>query len=436
MSPFGVSTGYAMKIWGMIWREIAFRKLNFGLALFSVSAAVACLVGTLTLLQADERRTDRLLAEKEAEVAKAGAGLEDAIRRITKGLGFNVIILPEDQNLNEMHLEGSLSKQMPEEYVHRLAKSKIVTVNHLLPTVMKKLTWPETGLSVVLYGIRGEVPLQHRDLKKPLLDTVPEGTMNIGHHVSQKLGLREGDETVLLDQKFSVGKVHGERGNIDDGTVWINLAKAQELLGMQNLIHAIQALECHCAGDRISQIRAEIAGILPGTQVVERGPPALARAEARDRARQSAEDALARAVASRRELRGQREAFAAVLAPLIWVGAAVWIGFLMLGNVRERRAEIGILRAIGFRSSQILLLFLGKAVLFGIVGTVLGFVAGALAGASLGEMPVGLAWLQDPEAPVHFGLALSLAVALSVFAGWIPALSAARQDPALVLQEV
>jgi hypothetical protein len=425
-----------MKIWGMIWREIAFRKLNFGLALFSVSAAVACLVGTLTLLQADERRTDRLLAEKEAEVAKAGAGLEDAIRRITKGLGFNVIILPEDQNLNEMHLEGSLSKQMPEEYVHRLAKSKIVTVNHLLPTVMKKLTWPETGLSVVLYGIRGEVPLQHRDLKKPLLDTVPEGTMNIGHHVSQKLGLREGDETVLLDQKFSVGKVHGERGNIDDGTVWINLAKAQELLGMQNLIHAIQALECHCAGDRISQIRAEIAGILPGTQVVERGPPALARAEARDRARQSAEDALARAVASRRELRGQREAFAAVLAPLICVGAAVWIGFLMLGNVRERRAEIGILRAIGFRSSQILLLFLGKAVLFGIVGTVLGFVAGALAGASLGEMPVGLAWLQDPEAPVHFGLALSLAVALSVFAGWIPALSAARQDPALVLQEV
>ena len=425
-----------MKIWGMIWREIAFRKLNFGLALFSVSAAVACLVGTLTLLQADERRTDRLLAEKEAEVAKAGAGLEDAIRRITKELGFNVIILPEDQDLNEMHLEGSLSKQMPEEYVHRLAKSKIVTVNHLLPTVMKKLTWPETGLSVVLYGIRGEVPLQHRDLKKPLLDTVPEGTMNIGHHVSQKLGLREGDETVLLDQKFSVGKVHGERGNIDDGTVWINLAKAQELLGMQNLIHAIQALECHCAGDRISQIRAEIAGILPGTQVVERGPPALARAEARDRARQSAEDALARAVASRRELRGQREAFAAVLAPLICVGAAVWIGFLMLGNVRERRAEIGILRAIGFRSSQILLLFLGKAVLFGIVGTVLGFVAGALAGASLGEMPVGLAWLQDPEAPVHFGLALSLAVALSVFAGWIPALSAARQDPALVLQEV
>ncbi len=30
-----------MKIWGMMWREIAFRKLNFGLALFSVSTAVA-----------------------------------------------------------------------------------------------------------------------------------------------------------------------------------------------------------------------------------------------------------------------------------------------------------------------------------------------------------------------------------------------------------
>ena len=402
-----------MKIWGMIWREIAFRKFNFVLALLSVSAAVACLIGTLTLL-----RTDK------AEVAKAGAGLEDAVRKITKGLGFNVIILPEDQDLNEMHLEGSLNKQMPEEYAHRLAESKIVTINHLLPTIMKKLTWPETGLPIVLYGTRGEVPIQHRDPKKPLLDTVPKGTMIIGHHVSQKLGLKEGDETTLLGHKFSLGKVHGERGNIDDATVWINLTEAQELLGMQNLIHAIQALECHCAGDRISQIRVEIAGILPGTQVLERGPPALARAEARDQARQSAEDASKR-----------REAFAAVLAPLIWVGAAVWIGFLMLGNVRERRAEIGILRAIGFRSSQILLLFLGKAFLFGILGTLLGFVVGALAGASLGERTAGWESLKNPEVPIHFVLALGLAVALSVFASWIPALSAARQDPALVLQE-
>lgn len=402
-----------MKIWGMIWREIAFRKFNFVLALLSVSAAVACLIGTLTLL-----RTDK------AEVAKAGAGLEDAVRKITKGLGFNVIILPEDQDLNEMHLEGSLNKQMPEEYAHRLAESKIVTINHLLPTIMKKLTWPETGLPIVLYGTRGEIPIQHRDPKKPLLDTVPKGTMIIGHHVSQKLGLKEGDETTLLGHKFSLGKVHGERGNIDDATVWINLTEAQELLGMQNLIHAIQALECHCAGDRISQIRVEIEGILPGTQVLERGPPALARAEARDQARQSAEDASKR-----------RETFAAVLAPLIWVGAAVWIGFLMLGNVRERRAEIGILRAIGFRSSQILLLFLGKAFLFGILGTLLGFVVGALAGASLGERTAGWESLKNPEVPIHFVLALGLAVALSVFASWIPALSAARQDPALVLQE-
>jgi hypothetical protein len=402
-----------MKIWGMIWREIAFRKFNFVLALLSVSAAVACLIGTLTLL-----RTDK------AEVAKAGAGLEDAVRKITKGLGFNVIILPEDQDLNEMHLEGSLNKQMPEEYAHRLAESKIVTINHLLPTIMKKLTWPETGLPIVLYGTRGEIPIQHRDPKKPLLDTVPKGTMIIGHHVSQKLGLKEGDETTLLGRKFSLGKVHGERGNIDDATVWINLTEAQELLGMQNLIHAIQALECHCAGERISQIRVEIAGILPGTQVLERGPPALARAEARDQARQSAEDASKR-----------RETFAAVLAPLIWVGAAVWIGFLMLGNVRERRAEIGILRAIGFRSSQILLLFLGKAFLFGILGTLLGFVVGALAGASLGERTAGWESLKNPEVPIHFVLALGLAVALSVFASWIPALSAARQDPALVLQE-
>ncbi|MDA7510701.1 hypothetical protein N8612_03410 [Verrucomicrobia bacterium] len=270
-----------MSIWKLILREIFYRKGNFAMALLSVTAAVSCLIGTLTLLRVDQARTDELLAEKEAAVELAGSELVDAMRKITKGLGFNVVILPEDQDLNEMHLEGSLSKSMPEEYVDRLAKSDIVTINHLLPTVMKKLTWPEKDFPVIVYGTRGEVPIQHRDLKKPLLDAVPQGKMIVGFEVGEKLGLSVGDDVVLLGADFSIAKKHPQRGTVDDSTVWINLAQAQDLFGMKNLVHAIQALECYCVGDRITEIRKEIAGILPGTQVIERGQPALARAEAR-----------------------------------------------------------------------------------------------------------------------------------------------------------
>jgi hypothetical protein len=166
-----------MSIGRMILREMVHRKLNLVLSILSVAIAVACLAGAWTLLRADERHTSQVLAQKEKEVEQAGAELQEAMRKITLGLGFNLLILPQDQDLNELHLEGGLSRAMPEAYVERLAQSRIVTVNHLLPSVVKKLTWPEKNIPIILQGTRGEVPILHADPKKPLLDAVPEGKM-------------------------------------------------------------------------------------------------------------------------------------------------------------------------------------------------------------------------------------------------------------------
>lgn len=424
-----------MNVWRLILCEIGHRKLNFLLALLSVAVAVGCLIGAMTLLRAGEIRTAEILAQRQTEVKKAGAELEDAMRKISLGLGFNILILPQDQDLNELHVEGTLSKTMPEDYVHRLANSKIVTVNHLLPSLMKKLTWPEQKLPIILYGTRGEVPIGHADPKKPLLDAVPPGKMIIGDQVHRKLSLKVGDQTTLLGREFSVIKAHAERGTVDDSTVWINLKEAQQLLGAENLIHAILALECHCAGERLAAIRKEISAILPGTQVIERGPPALARAEARNKAKETADSALAREQANRAQLQQQRERFAAVLAPVVLAGCAVWIGFLAFGNVRQRSQEIGILRAIGYRSTQILAIFLGKALFIGLAGAALGYAAGLWVGIRWGDLAAtadAFTRLFDSRLLV---LAVVLAPFLSGLATWIPAILAARQDPAVVLQE-
>ncbi|MDA7644998.1 ABC transporter permease [bacterium] len=423
-----------MSIWKLILREIFYRKGNFAMALLSVTAAVSCLIGTLTLLRVDQARTDELLAEKEATVELAGSELVDAMRKITKGLGFNVVILPEDQDLNEMHLEGSLSKSMPEEYVDRLAKSDIVTINHLLPTVMKKLTWPEKDFPVIVYGTRGEVPIQHRDLKKPLLDAVPQGKMIVGFEVGEKLGLSVGDDVVLLGADFSIAKKHPQRGTVDDSTVWINLAQAQDLFGMKNLVHAIQALECYCVGDRITEIRKEIAGILPGTQVIERGQPALARAEARGTAKESAEASLNQEKEAREDLRRQREQFAAILVPVALLASAMWIGFLAFANVRQRRYEVGVLRSIGYGTSHILGLFLGKSLLVAMVGAAIGSIVGFFIGVESGSNTLASSEILNLFTPIHLGIAFVLAIFLSVAGSWIPAVMAVRQDPALILQ--
>ncbi len=446
-----------MSVWNLVVREMAHRRGSALSSLLLVVVAIGCLVGSQTLLRSDKLQTAEILAARRAEVEQAieqrrreveaaGLELQDAMRKTMKGLGFNVLILPESQDLAELHHTGTPTETMPESYVDKLANSKIVTINHLLPSVSKRVEWPERKMEVVLIGTRGEVPILHRSLKKPLLDAVPPGTMVVGYHVHRKLNIQAGDRVTFMGQEFEVTKVHPERGSIDDVSVWIDLRQAQELLGMQNLIHAILALECDCAGDRITQIRQEIAQILPGTQVIERGSKALARAEARAKARSAAEEALRaeekagaellrKEEAARSRIERQHAQLASILVPLVLAVCGVWIAYLSFANVRQRRAEIGILRAIGLRSGQILLLFLGKAVAVGLLGGVLGFVVGfgVSAGMTSGwSNPAAVA--QQLYSAGDLILALVMAPLLSGLAGWLPALAASREDPAVILQ--
>ena len=155
-----------------------------------------------------------------------------------------------------------------------------------------------------------------------------------------------------------------------------------------------------------------------------------------------AEDArasLAQEKETRSRLRGEREGLASILTTLVIVACAVWVGFLALSNVRERRSEIGILRALGFRSRQILMLFLSRAVIIGLIGAVLGTAAGLLAGRHVGlaleEGTIEVGWVGSLLDPLQVGLALLMAPLLSIVASWIPAVMAAQHDPAEILRE-
>jgi len=113
----------------------------------------------------------------------------------------------------------------------------------------------------------------------------------------------------------------------------------------------------------------------------------------------------------------------------------VWVAFLAFSNVRERRLEIGILRALGVRRVQVFALFLIKAVATGLVGATLGFGLGYVVGAASGDAPA-LAAGGAPLFDARLLLAvLAAAPLLSALASWLPALTAAQQDPAVVLTE-
>ncbi len=128
---------------------------------------------------------------------------------------------------------------------------------------------------------------------------------------------------------------------------------------------------------------------------------------------------------------------------------ALFIGMFIIYNtfqiaVTQRRAEIGILRALGATRRQIRALFLGESVVAGLFGSVLGLLVGiAIArgmtgyiGSLLGEI-YGIAQKADEIStnPMLMTFAVVLGVITSVVAAVIPARSAARVDPVRALQK-
>ena len=425
-----------MTLWRLITREIAHYKLTFALGLISIIAAVGVLVAELTLLEAHDLQTRRILAEKEQKTREEMQRMEEDYRIIMKNMGFNLLILPKGQRLDNFYSDGYASKFMPEEYVEKLSSSRIMTIRHLLPSLEQKILWPEqSNRTIILIGTRGEVPFLHRDPKEPILVAVPTGSIVLGYEIWNSLGLKTGDTVRLLGADFQVSTCHSQRGSKDDITVWIDLKKAQELLDRENEINAILALKCLCVGSDLVSIRKDISRILPGVQIIEFENKVVAREKARNRAKAAADSALAAEKKYRSSLRREKEAFASWLIPLIFVGSTALIGLIFLNNVRERKYEVGILRAIGLRSRQIVVIFLAKAFMMGLFGAFTGYVIGFVVGLVSSEFPELSVAAPELFKPGILVLVLVTAPFLSCAASWIPAVIASQQDPAVILKE-
>jgi putative ABC transport system permease protein len=205
----------------------------------------------------------------------------------------------------------------------------------------------------------------------------------------------------------------------------MHLGEAQKLLAKPGLITGMKAINCECRTEELDGIAPLIEGILPGVKVILDKPRAVSRSQARESAGEAARKALEAEKLQHQQTLEALESASAVLVPLITVGCAVWLAFLTYGNVRARRTEVGILRAMGVRTSQILWLFLVKAIVIGLVGAGLGVAAGLAIGG--GTPRAANPWL--------FALVVVVSPLLAVVASWLPAQAAARQDPAVALRE-
>ncbi|HEV1997415.1 MAG TPA: FtsX-like permease family protein [Candidatus Dormibacteraeota bacterium] len=105
----------------------------------------------------------------------------------------------------------------------------------------------------------------------------------------------------------------------------------------------------------------------------------------------------------------------------------------MLMAVSERVREIGLKKAVGARTGNILREFVTESTLIGTIGGVLGFAVGVGITALLGNSVQGGLFLVTPRLTI---LSLGFAIVLGALAGVLPAFRAARMDPVAALRSV
>ncbi len=463
-----------MTVLKILLAEMAYRKVPWAMSLVAVVVAVMLFVVGPVLVDGYRQATEVQIEQWRARLADLENGvsalrasmervekqtaqeldrLEAETRRLMRDLGFNLLIVHRDTNMSDFWAEDFAAYDMPEQYVERLASDRRLTlVTHLVATLQAKIEWENR--KVLLVGYLPEATQPHMRQKAPMGYRIEPGTVLVGHELG--VGRRIGEVLHIRGRPLTIAQILPEKGSKEDITLAVHLHDAQALLDKPGRINQILALGCRCSHSDLPNIRQQLAAVLPATQLPEFRTLALARAEQRslvEAQRQAILSQMERNLQERQKVLAERrqvtadmersrlqilaimETLAAVLTPLVVLAAAVWVGLLSLANVRQRRAEIGLLRALGKGSWTIATLFLGKAVLIGLLGAAVGVVLGVIAAYWLGTRAFQLEPHQFQVPATLLLGALLGAPLVSALASYLPTLTALLEDPAVVLRE-
>lgn len=403
-----------MRLSKLMFSEIAQRKTSFALGTLAIAVATGTLIAAICSLRAHDARTQTILLKKERETEKKMAQMDADIKKAMEHLGFNMIILPKNQETANWYTDNYASKTMPEEDAQRLVEAKIPAISKVLPVLRKKFAWPETNWSVILAG---EGKLDGSPQIKP-------GQVRLGHEIHKGLKLKRGENIKIDGQVFQIVKCLAEQGDKDDVTIWMNLGDTQKITSNAGLINEIHVREYRGGWQDLVAARNSILKILPNTRIVEQNFEAAAKIMAFEKIRERSRNAIESDRRHRAISRAAIKKFSSLITAFTMLICIVWLTLLATHNVQERTGEIALLRSIGFGIRHILALFSGRLLILALAGGTLGYLMGGLTASAC--HPGGIQLLC---------LAILTSTLLTFTASLWPVLRATQRDPAATFQE-
>lgn len=384
-----------MQLRDMAWESVRRRKARFAFVLAAVIIGTGTIVGLIAL-------TRSMQAQVSAELDRFGANIVITPKSDVLGVAYGGLSLG-DVDIDRRELTSRDADAV--RTIHHRQNISLVS-----PKVIGPYSVGETR--VLLVGTQ----VEREHLLKPWWEIVGHtaqkpGDVLVGSDAAAALHVGTNDRIAIAGQSVRVAGVLKSTGAIDDRSIFVDLALAQQALERPEAVSLIE-VSALCTGCPIEEIVAQISEVLPHAKVV----------------------AIRQAVASREQTVQQLTRFSYAIAGLLLLVGTLVVMTAMMSSVTERTQEIGILRAVGFRRTHVAGLIMIETLLVTISGGIFGWLAGLAAATTFGPA------IADVSEPVAFdpwlaATAVIFAVVVGVAGGAYPAARAAQMDPSLALRQ-
>lgn len=337
-----------MTIWSLIKRHLLRERKKIGFIFFSLVTVIAIITALYHLLE----------------------GLNEGLSESFDQLGPNIVVSPQQDDITFSYgpiYIGGETKQMDLDDISGIGEIKTSEyVAYVSPKLLDKVE--VNGQYVGLIGVDLQTEKAIRDWvqydgKYP----EKENEIMLGFDLANQLEAKVGERVNIHEEAFVVTGVFEKLESEEDRLLFMDLTKAQTLLNRGTEISFVEVV-AYCHSCPIFDIAGDIRAEMKNVDVKPLMDIALAREETLDRFRM----------------------FFYAVAVIVVTAGCYLLFRLMSTFIRSRQQEIGIFRTIGFTNKLIDKFIVFEALVIGIAGGIIGF----LAGMGINALIISI-WLQD-----------------------------------------
>lgn len=344
--------------------------------------------------------------------------MNDDISNKLDAFGANILIIPRSEDLalsyGGMNFGGvAIDVQSLKE--SDLPKIRNIEVRDNVNTVSPKLIGVVEieGKRVPLMGVVFEEELRLKKWWK-VKGARPKAQDEVllGNEAAVQLFKSAGDTLSIQRRGVRVAGILEETGSQDDFVIFADLKFVQDVLKKPGFLSLID-VSAFCNTCPIEEIVRQISKELPHAKVT----------------------AVKQTLETKMETLDQFRKFSVGISIIVLLIGGLIVFTSMMASVNERKREIGIFRAIGFRRSHVVKIIFLEAFVVGVLAGTLGYGLGLVVAKVMGPIITGTKAGVTVDPWLGLG-ALLLSAGIGILSSAYPALHASKLDPTVALRSL